>query len=95
MGVNKKGSFTNKRHVLVKLSQYGEENYISRSQAKKLFVGLDKFEKIILDFDGVKTIGQGFVDEIFRVFKREHLNIDIEYVNATNDVEFMIKRGLE
>jgi len=56
---------------------------------------LDKFEKIILDFDGVKTVGQGFVDEIFRVFKREHLNIGIEYINANNDVEFMIKRGLE
>jgi hypothetical protein len=29
-------------------------------------------EQIILDFKGVKSIGQGFADEIFRVFKKAH-----------------------
>ena len=84
----------NKTNIIVALSNFGEEQYVSRSQAKRILLGLDKFEKIILDFEGVKTVGQGFVDEVFRVFKHEHPNIEIEYVNANDNVLFMIKRGI-
>ncbi|MCX6112011.1 MAG: STAS-like domain-containing protein [Proteobacteria bacterium] len=80
---------------MVKLSDLGEEQYVSRSQAKRILLALDKFEKIILDFKDVKTVGQGFVDEVFRVFKQEHPNIEIEYVNANDNVLFMLKRGLD
>ena len=51
--------------ALVKLFH---QDYVSRSEAKRLLYGLDKFKEIILDFKGVKSIGQGFADEIFRVF---------------------------
>lgn len=55
--------------ALVKLFH---QDYVSRSEAKRLLYGLDKFKEIILDFKGVKSIGQGFADEIFRIFKKEH-----------------------
>jgi hypothetical protein len=83
-----------KTHILVELSRLEEERYVSRSQAKRILIGLEKFREIILDFKDITTVGQGFVDEIFRVFKNEHPETSIEYRNANEDVEFMIKRGM-
>lgn len=84
----------NKTHVSVQLCKLPQERYISRSQAKRLMLGLDKFSRIILDFKKVRIVGQGFVDEVFRVFKNKHPAIKVEYINANKDVEFMVKRGL-
>jgi hypothetical protein len=39
-------------------------------------------------------VGQGFVDEVFRIFQKKHPNIKIEFTNANEDVRFMIERGL-
>jgi anti-sigma regulatory factor (Ser/Thr protein kinase) len=66
--------------------------YVSRSQARRVLVGLDKFESVILDFDRVPTIGQAFADEIFRVFKQTHPDVKISSVNANEAVSFMIGR---
>lgn len=84
----------NKTNVFVKMAKLKGEKYISRSQAKRLLFGLDKFKKIVLDFQEVPSVGQAFVDEVFRVFKNSHPDIEIEYINANSDVEFMIQRGL-
>ncbi|MBU0476636.1 DUF4325 domain-containing protein [Patescibacteria group bacterium] len=80
--------------VGVALSADPNDPHVSRSQAKRLLMGLEKFRTIILDFKGVESVGQAFVDEVFRVFKNEHPSIAIRYINANNEVEFMIKRGL-
>lgn len=80
--------------VAVALSADPGNPHISRSQAKRLLVGLDKFKQIILDFKGVESVGQAFVDEVFRVFKNEHPNISIEYFNANENVDNVIKRGI-
>ncbi|MCB0367566.1 MAG: DUF4325 domain-containing protein, partial [Bdellovibrionales bacterium] len=40
------------------------------------------------------AVGQAFVDEVFRVFKDSHPEIEIEHINANDAIEFMIKRGL-
>ncbi|HET6267864.1 MAG TPA: STAS-like domain-containing protein, partial [Acidobacteriota bacterium] len=58
-----------KTRVHVRL--YGE-NYVSRSEARRLLHGLDKFREIVLNFKNVKTMGQGFADEVFRVFLTNH-----------------------
>ena len=84
----------NRTHILVQLSKLEEDRYVSRSQAKRILSGLEKFKDICLDFRGVATVGQGFVDEVFRVFQSRHPDIIISYQNASEDVEFMIKRGL-
>jgi len=57
-----------KTHIPVFLAAYGEDNLISRSQAKRLLVRFERFKEIILDFENVESIGQAFADEIFRVF---------------------------
>jgi anti-sigma regulatory factor (Ser/Thr protein kinase) len=83
-----------KTHILVELSKLGDERYVSRSQARRICLGLEKFKRIVLDFKNISTVGQGFVDEVFRVFQSKHPQIKIEYVNANDDVRFMIERGL-
>ena len=84
----------NRTDFIVELSRLSNEPFISRSQAKRVILGLDKFSQITLDFSGVRLVGQGFVDEVFRVFKLAHPTITINYINAKSDVTFMIKRGL-
>lgn len=66
--------------------------YISRSQAKRILTGLDKFKAIILDFDRVTTVGQAFADEIFRVFQQRYPDIKIEAINMVEPVKFMVNR---
>ncbi len=80
--------------VAVALSSDPNDPHVSRSQAKRLLMGLEKFRQVVLDFRSVNSVGQAFVDEVFRVFQGEHPDIMIRYVNANEEVEAMIKRGL-
>jgi len=73
--------------VPVELALYEGEKLISRSQAKRLLAGLDRFKVVMLDFKGVKSIGRAFTDEIFRVFQREHPDVELIPVNVSQDVE--------
>ena len=55
-----------------------------------------KFREIIFDFRGISFMGQGFADEVFRVFQNAHPDIKLTAVNANASVEGMIrhvKRG--
>ncbi|MFA5308169.1 MAG: DUF4325 domain-containing protein [Dehalococcoidales bacterium] len=81
-----------KTHVPVALARYGNEQLVSRSQAKRVLARLEPFKEVFLDFHGVAYIGQAFADEIFRVFKNEHPNIEIVWARASKEVENMIKR---
>ncbi len=77
-----------KTKVHVKLLQ---SDYISRSEARRLMLNLDKFSEIILDFKGVKSLGQGFADEIFRVFIKQHPQIQIQPVNMNPVIDAMLR----
>lgn len=83
-----------KTHVPVFLAAYGNENLISRSQAKRLLARFERFKEILLDFENVDSIGQAFADEIFRVFASEHPNNHLYHVNANKQVEGMIIRAM-
>jgi hypothetical protein len=80
--------------VPVKLAQYGDEQLISRSQAKRLMARVERFKVVILDFDDVEGIGQAFADEVFRVFAAEHPNLEIVPLRANKSVQQMILRAL-
>ncbi len=54
--------------VPVRLARYGNENLISRSQAKRVLARVELFKVVVLNFEGVPLVGQAFTDEIFRVF---------------------------
>ncbi len=83
-----------KTHIVVELSKLGDERYVSRSQARRIVLGLEKFKYVVLDFEKISTVGQGFVDEVFRVFQSKQPKIKIDYINANDDVKFMIERSL-
>ena len=83
-----------KTHVPVALAQYGDENMVSRSQAKRVLARVEKFTEVVLDFKGVTEVGQAFVDEIFRVFAQIHPEVHLFYVNANESIEWMIRRAL-
>jgi len=80
-----------KTRILVKLYTMGTV-YISRSQARRILIGLEKYKHIVLDFQNVPTVGQAFADEIFRVFQARYPEITIEPVHMAETVAFMIKR---
>jgi len=81
-------------HVPVGLARYGDENLVSRSQAKRLMARVEKFREVVLDFSGVNTIGQAFADEIFRVFRQQHPDVRLRWFNANGDVDTIIKRAV-
>ncbi len=79
----------------VTIDLYKMDNaYISRSQARRVLSGLNKFKTIILDFKNIETVGQAFADEVFRVWQNHHPTIKIIYQNANENILFMIKRAL-
>jgi len=78
--------------VAVRLSANEDDPHISRSQAKRLLMGLDRFKYVVLDFNRVQEVGQAFIDEIFRVFQNEYPDITLDHVNANASVLSMIER---
>lgn len=75
--------------VPMKLARLGDEQLISRSQAKRLIARFDRFKKVILDFKSVNEIGQAFADELFRVYANEHPQVELSPVNMSEQVERM------
>ncbi|EYF01149.1 ATP-binding region, ATPase-like protein [Chondromyces apiculatus DSM 436] len=80
--------------VPVSLARFGDENLVSRSQAKRLLARFERFKEVVLDFSGVETVGQAFADEIFRVFPGDHPNTHLLWINTTPQVEKMIRRAI-
>ena len=74
----------------IQISLFGQD-YVSRSEAKRLLYGLDKFKEVVIDFKDVKSIGQGFADEIFRVYQEAHPKISIITENLSPVLEKMIQ----
>jgi hypothetical protein len=78
--------------VPVRLAQYEGEKLVSRSQAKRLTMRFERFKTVILDFTDVETIGQGFADQVFRVFKAAHPAINLVPMHMTPAVQEMTNR---
>ena len=62
---------------------------VSRSQAKRVCNRLEKFREIVIDFDGIQWMGQGFAHQIFVIFSREHPDIQLIPINMNEDVTKM------
>lgn len=81
-----------KTEIRVKLFTASGIN-ISRSQARRILHGLEKFKIILFDFDKVPMIGQSFADEIYRVFHNKHPDIELQEINMNEAVTFMVERS--
>lgn len=76
--------------ILVKLIR---KAYVSRSEARRLTANLEKFREVVLDFAGVRSVGQGFADEIFRVFTTRHPDTTITAINTSKAVATMLRHA--
>ena len=77
--------------VSVGLMQQAEGALVSRSQGKRLVMGLERFSAVTLDFTGVQGIRQGFADEVFRVWANAHPAIELDVVCAGEEVVRMLR----
>jgi anti-sigma regulatory factor (Ser/Thr protein kinase) len=78
--------------TIVKLFGLGRD-FVSRSEARRLLHGLEAFREVVVDFAGVQAVGQGFADEVFRVFARQHPDIRLVPVNMVEPVRFFVERA--
>lgn len=83
--------FTRTR-ATIKLAALGTV-LVSRSEAKRLVARLPEFTHVTLDFSGVEVVGQGFCDEVFRVFAGAHPRVRLEPVGMSDTVAFMVGRA--
>ena len=74
---------------LKKVCPYGEP--IARSQARRVVYRLEQFKQVEFDCSGIDFMGQGFADEIFRVFQNAHPDIVLRPINANEAVLGMIQ----
>jgi len=79
--------------VPVRLTQYGDDKLVSRSQARRLLLRIDKFKTVLFDFNEVESIGQAFADEVFRVFQNQYPDIELLPIRANKVVMQMIRRA--
>jgi DNA-binding Lrp family transcriptional regulator len=79
--------------VPVKLAQHEGEKLVSRSQAKRLTMRFERFQTVVLDFEGVEEIGQAFADEVFRVFQAAHPQTALVPANMAPAVKAMVSRA--
>lgn len=67
---------------------------MSRSQARRLVSGLERFREVVLDFRGVELVGQGFADEVFRVWAKQHPESALIPVDMSDAIAFMVERAI-
>ena len=58
--------------------------------AKESFSDTGSPAVVVLDFAEIESIGQGFADEIFRVYCREHPEVDISFIHVNSSIRRMI-----
>jgi hypothetical protein len=79
--------------MVVRLFAIGT-TFMSRSQARRLVHGLERFREVVLDFAGVELVGQGFADEVFRVWARDHPDVTLMPIDMCAPVAFMVERAI-
>jgi anti-sigma regulatory factor (Ser/Thr protein kinase) len=82
-----------KTRIVVKLFTLGTR-FVSRSEARRVLTRVERFSEAVLDFRGVEEVGQGFADEVFRVWAAGHAATKLTPVNMNEVVSFMVGRAL-
>jgi len=76
----------------VRLAAFGVQ-LLSRSEARRVTTGLERFRHVTIDFTGVDLVGQGFCDEIFRVFSATQPQTVLQPVGMNESVAFLVGRA--
>ena len=78
---------------IVKINLSKHKRLMSRSEAKRLLLGLDEYTVLDFNFKNVDEVGQGFCDEIFRVYANRNPGTLLSYHGASDVVRYMIERS--
>jgi hypothetical protein len=70
----------------IRVSLFEEGGFVSRTEAKRLGAHLESFETVELDFEGIESVGQGFIDELFRVWQNEHPQTHLVPIRANRSI---------
>lgn len=81
--------------TILKIAMIFDMPPVSRSQAKRMCNGLEKFKEVTLDFSGVDFIGQGFAHQVFVLYRNSHPEVKLMPVNMSQNVEMMLKHVSE
>ena len=79
----------------VVMVRFAARDYVTRSEAKRLVARLEQFREVTLDFSGVTSIGQGFADEVFRVFSAAHPAVILKRVNVPPAIDAVIRHVID
>jgi len=77
---------------VIRVSLFNQSGFVSRSAAKLMAAHLDRFGVVELDFEGISEVGQGFVDELFRVWQHDHPGTRLVPVRANPVILAMIAK---
>jgi hypothetical protein len=80
--------------VRVLLFERGE-NFVSRTEAKRLAAELEQYGEVEVDFKGVGQVGQGFIDELFRVWQSAHPETRLFVKNTNPAIDALIRLTLD
>jgi len=82
----------NKSRLRVSLFERGD--FVSRSEAKRVGAELETYDEVEIDFLGVEQVGQGFADELFRVWQRDHPGTRLLPLNANPAISALIQSAI-
>ncbi len=83
---NVDGGFTRTK---IPMKNIFDTSPVSRSQAKRVCNRLEKFQEVVIDFEGLQWMGQGFAHQLFVVFANEHPDISLVPINMNEDITKM------
>lgn len=83
---NVDGGFTK---TTIPLKNIFDSSPVSRSQARRICNHLNKFKEVIIDFDDITWMGQGFAHQLFIVFQREYPDLKLIPINMNESVTKM------
>ena len=63
---------------------------VARSQAKRLYKQFECVGEVILDFEDISDMGQGFAHELFVVYGSNHPEVKLTTINESESVKRMI-----
>lgn len=70
---------------------FERNGFVSRDEAKRLAQELGVFGEVKLDFTGLVEVGQGFIDELFRVWQKDHPATRLVAVNANPAIAALLR----
>lgn len=76
--------------LIITLSKLNE-SLITRSKAKQIAMTFATYCEVEIDFARVETVGQGFADEMLRVWPLKNPDTQMQLTNANHHVLQMFK----